>query len=89
MPARIACLACRISTALLQLRAGTAVHFLCPAAGLAAYVSLMQGCWAHRAEERPTFSEIIGELRCGGQGQAGQRKGQAGAGKGQAEPGAG
>lgn len=32
-------------------------------AGLPAYVALMKRCWAQAPEERPTFDDIVGELR--------------------------
>ncbi len=31
--------------------------------GLDAYVALIQHCWAQQPEERPTFQEIIEQLR--------------------------
>ena len=34
-------------------------------AGLDAYVALLQRCWAQEPQERPTFEDIIPELRCG------------------------
>ena len=33
--------------------------------GLDAYVALTQRCWAHNPYDRPTFEEIIPQLRCG------------------------
>lgn len=34
-------------------------------AGLGIYVALMRRCWADAPEERPSFNEIVPELRCG------------------------
>lgn len=32
-------------------------------AGLDRYVALLKRCWAQRPEDRPTFGEIVAELR--------------------------
>ncbi len=32
-------------------------------AGLDAYVGLMQACWAQDAQARPTFEQVVGELK--------------------------
>ena len=39
--------------------------------GLDAYVALTKRCWAHNPYDRPTFEEIIPQLRCGGAGLIG------------------
>ncbi len=31
--------------------------------GLDRYIGLMQKCWAHQPLDRPSFAQIIGELR--------------------------